>query len=242
VSGKRRDAFVNHAPSIHSEAILRKGDFMTGDKRNHGFTLIELLCVIAILGSLASMLFPVFARAREKARATYCIGNLRQMGIAMQLYVNEWDGRYPFAFSPRFKNRVVQGVAEDKFGVVSSHPVYTELLLPYLTSRSALHCPSDSGTTGEGMDETDPYYTTDAFATWGTSYDYGADVPEKLSGRPPFGGSSPREPIITPIFNDAAHAWHNGYCQVIFADGHAGRELPMDLIDMNAQAYLVPQE
>lgn len=62
-----------------------------------GFTLIELLVVIAIVAILAAILFPVYSRAREKARATTCISNMKQQGLAMLQYVNDYDGFFmPF--------------------------------------------------------------------------------------------------------------------------------------------------
>jgi len=62
-----------------------------------GFTLIELLVVIAIIAILAAILFPVFARAREKARQTSCLSNLKQLGTGMAMYVQDYDEYYPIS-------------------------------------------------------------------------------------------------------------------------------------------------
>ncbi len=68
-------------------------------KGRKGFTLIELLVVIAIIAILAAILFPVFAKARESARQTSCLSNLKQMGLAIQQYANDWDGSLCYGFS-----------------------------------------------------------------------------------------------------------------------------------------------
>lgn len=64
-----------------------------------GFTLIELLVVIAIIAILAAILFPVFTQAREAAKGSKCINNLKQIGLAMQSYIDDCDGRFPPAES-----------------------------------------------------------------------------------------------------------------------------------------------
>jgi prepilin-type N-terminal cleavage/methylation domain-containing protein len=66
-----------------------------------GFTLIELLVVIAIIAILAAILFPVFAKVREKARQTTCTSNEKQIGLGILQYVQDYDETYPLA---RFKN------------------------------------------------------------------------------------------------------------------------------------------
>ena len=63
--------------------------------RKNGFTLIELLVVIAIIAILAAILFPVFGKARERARATACLSNMKQLGLALETYLSDSDGVYP---------------------------------------------------------------------------------------------------------------------------------------------------
>jgi prepilin-type N-terminal cleavage/methylation domain-containing protein len=70
---------------------------MRTEPGRRAFTLIELIVVIAIIAILAAILFPVFAQAREKARTANCLSNLRQIGIASNLYLQDYDERFPFA-------------------------------------------------------------------------------------------------------------------------------------------------
>src|SRR5437016_802670 len=60
------------------------------------FTLIELLVVIAIIAIIAAILFPVFAQARERARMSACMSNMRQIGMALTQYVQDYDETYPY--------------------------------------------------------------------------------------------------------------------------------------------------
>src|SRR5690348_12135480 len=76
----------------------RKGDgtMRVQTRRSHaGFTLIELLVVIAIIAILAAILFPVFARAREQARRSVCKSNMKQIGLAMAMYLQDYDQMFP---------------------------------------------------------------------------------------------------------------------------------------------------
>jgi len=67
-------------------------------RRRKGFTLIELLVVIAIIGILAAMLFPVFARARESARKTQCLANVKNIALAVNIYLTDWDKFLPIGY------------------------------------------------------------------------------------------------------------------------------------------------
>src|SRR5688572_26419156 len=74
---------------------------MRNRRRPPGFTLIELLVVIAIIAILAAILFPVFAQAREKARAATCLSNVKQIGTGIAMYVQDYDERFmpPYTYS-----------------------------------------------------------------------------------------------------------------------------------------------
>jgi len=93
-------------------------------KRTNGFTLIELLVVIAIIAILAAILFPVFARAREKARQTACVSNLKQLGLAWLQYVQDYDETCPVGASGAQPGRG-EGWAPQLYAYVKSKNVFT---------------------------------------------------------------------------------------------------------------------
>lgn len=74
-------------------------DVISSRPLRRAFTLIELLVVIAIIAILAAILFPVFAQAREKARQTSCLSNLKQLGLAVMMYTQDYDENYPLQTS-----------------------------------------------------------------------------------------------------------------------------------------------
>lgn len=85
-----------------------------------GVTLIELLVVIAIIAILAAVLFPVFAVAREKARSVTCLSNLRQLGLAFQMYCADWDNCYPPAYL--WKTRLQHYIRSKRINRCPSRP------------------------------------------------------------------------------------------------------------------------
>jgi len=91
------------------------------------FTLIELLVVIAIIAILAAILFPVFARAREKARQASCLSNVKQTTLATMMYAQDYDETLPFAIGMSGPSLV---------GLM-------ELLGPYMKNQQIQRCPSD---------------------------------------------------------------------------------------------------
>jgi prepilin-type N-terminal cleavage/methylation domain-containing protein len=115
----------------------------------HAFTLIELLVVITVITLLAAMLLPAMTSAREKGRRTVCLSNLRQIGIAIQLYAQDNDGRIPHGpKAPPFTNPSnfypSTGAPTSLISLQSGVPVGLGLLLQYhLTAQpKVLFCPS----------------------------------------------------------------------------------------------------
>ncbi|HEX8550990.1 MAG TPA: DUF1559 domain-containing protein [Abditibacteriaceae bacterium] len=97
---------------------------MYSSQKKSGFTLIELLIVIAIIAILASILFPVFGRARENARRSSCSSNLKQIGLGVQQYTQDYDERYPM------KNQ-------------ATDVRWNQAIQPYVKATQLFACPSN---------------------------------------------------------------------------------------------------
>jgi prepilin-type N-terminal cleavage/methylation domain-containing protein/prepilin-type processing-associated H-X9-DG protein len=118
------------------------------------FTLIELLVVIAIIAILAAILFPVFARARENARRASCLSNLKQIGLGVMMYTQDYDEKYPPTYITTTQNPSPTGAKPWSNGVW----FWEEIIYPYTKSTQIYFCPSANVTT------TTPY-----------EYNYGAN-------------------------------------------------------------------
>jgi len=114
--------------------------------RRNGFTLIELLVVIAIIAILAAILFPVFARAREKARQASCLSNVKELMLAIKMYVQDYDEMNPAA------RNCLSGTNWTLTGDIAQLPgcggtffiPWFLVVQPYIKNTQILRCPSDS--------------------------------------------------------------------------------------------------
>ena len=96
--------------------------------QSRAFTLIELLVVIAIIAILAAILFPVFAQAREKARQTACLSNMKQIGIGLIMYAGDYDEQYP----------------PSQLGAGANIVSWPQMMQPYIKNEQVFVCPSSS--------------------------------------------------------------------------------------------------
>lgn len=113
-------------------------------KGRTGFTLIELLVVIAIIAILAAILFPVFAKAREKARQSSCSSNMKQVGLALIGYTQDYDEKFPPAFGTASVggNNYVSNWGMDYTANAAGNPIVPSITGSFIKNRQIFNCPS----------------------------------------------------------------------------------------------------
>jgi prepilin-type N-terminal cleavage/methylation domain-containing protein/prepilin-type processing-associated H-X9-DG protein len=191
--------------------------------KRHGFTLIELLVVIAIIAILAAILFPVFAKAREKARQSSCLSNLKQLGLANLQYTSDYDECFP-----RYLNLAITGYND---GICSGGMSVLSTLLPYCKNTQIFTCPSQKPVS------TYTYGTTNIVQKSSYIHNYyvtAADWRFNMYPPPASSGCEDTSRIAlmtewTANYHSAYFPWintqglfgHNDGQNVVFADGHA---------------------
>jgi prepilin-type N-terminal cleavage/methylation domain-containing protein/prepilin-type processing-associated H-X9-DG protein len=210
-------------------------------KRNghKGFTLIELLVVIAIIAILAAILFPVFARARENARRASCQSNLKQIGLGLMQYTQDYDERLP----GRYMGPSMEGNS------------WRRTTFPYVKSTQLFACPSNTNNASFARDSSDANLTAAGLPLTSPRFPRsyaanGQDSTDTTSG--PTGGTAPmrnnngaalaqladvaRTVLVseinadysevplsqapTPDFTNSVFQGHLGTVSYLFADGH----------------------
>jgi prepilin-type N-terminal cleavage/methylation domain-containing protein/prepilin-type processing-associated H-X9-DG protein len=212
--------------------------------RSRAFTLIELLVVVAIIAILSAILFPVFARARENARRASCMSNLKQMGLGMMMYVQDYDETFP-----------------DRYYENSETTQYWWILLqPYTKSEQLFQCPSSpfsrsttaitngeyganlfviKNNTSSGAEQplklaaVQSVSATYALMDWGTYFASASNAYTSnysyyyLPGMGEGGGDCSAMPTHSPLpsyypdnYKDCQSGRHFGGINVTFADGH----------------------
>jgi prepilin-type N-terminal cleavage/methylation domain-containing protein/prepilin-type processing-associated H-X9-DG protein len=210
---------------------------MTRLRKGQGFTLIELLVVISIIAILAAILFPVFAQAREKARQTSCLSNLRQIGLATALYTADYEGTYPIVQYAVPGGRVWWAVFKGDDNTIDKT---RGAIYPYLKSGEIQRCPSyvgksNLGGAGYGYN----------YVYLGSNGGYGGPPTYDLL-MPPASEAQIERPAEMIAYADAMTSWpppgknetlsiekpsnwygypsmdfrHTGFANLAFADGH----------------------
>ena len=223
--------------------------------RKKGFTLIELLVVIAIIAILAAILFPVFARAREKARQSSCQSNLKQIMLGALMYIQDYD---------EMSLSSVIGLNMTTGAWLPNATTWDQLINPYVKNTQILQCPSEAGqywgygllhnTFGYGgsisMASVQQPSSTIYFADSATDATPWATYQAAPDAQYPGGGYVLRWPGQDTVFMPTSaggccgamtlNARHSGMSNIAFADGHVKAMKPSTAFIFDAATWNSP--
>ncbi len=167
--------------------------------------MIELLVVIAIIAILAALIFPVFARAKAAAKQSACASNLKQIGSAILIYMNDYDDVFPSAVDPVDKFRPEIWSSQPEFQArIPYMPLLHEALQDYIKSHEVFHCPSDQGTSVVDNFPDIGFETAPSmYATYGTSYFFRTEIAFRYFQQTQF-----QLPANVNVLFDASGFWH----------------------------------
>ena len=193
-------------------------------RRRCGFTLIELLVVIAIIAILAAILFPVFSKARARARSISCLSNVRQFGQMIQMYASDYDDLFPYAvdFIDKAYPNVWSGRPAWRAQIANMH-LLTDTCNAYANCKVLWACPSDQGIVTEVVSLIDVNVPS-AWKAFTLSYCYRTE----LAFRQLRLGDVDRQSDVN-VIADGDGFWHIGTAgefgsyryNVLYVDGHA---------------------
>ena len=198
--------------------------------KRSGFTLIELLVVIAIIAILAAILFPVFARAREKAKQTQCLSNVKQIGLGLMMYVSDYDDCIPFYYAPYNKPRPPE--LPDLSAYYDYGMFWQDLIYPYTKNLQIFMCPSSKAYRGEPRQYIGSYggnyayvfsngYSTSLLVRNLSEFEHPAETYACVEANSYITRYDPGIPSSSGGYWGKIVTRHNDQNNVLFLDGHA---------------------